>query len=224
MTYILSLGGSLIHPKNGIDILFLKRFKEFIDKETKLGHCFFIVTGGGQVCRDYIEASKKFKVSIDNQDWLGISTTKVNATLLKTIFYSQAYPEIIEDPTKKKEIRHKIVLAGGFKPGWSTDYVAVSLAKTYQADSVINLTNIDYVYDKDPKLSGARKIKNIKWRDYRKIVGDKWNPGLNTPFDPIASKLAQLNDIKVVVLNGKKLKNLDKCLNDQEYQGTLISN
>lgn len=224
MTYILSLGGSLIHPKKGLDLVFLKKFKAFVDKEIKLGHRFFIVTGGGQIARNYIEAAKKFAVSLDNQDWLGISTTKVNATLLKTIFYSQAYPEIIEDPRKKIETRHKIVLAGGFKPGRSTDYVAVSLAKTYQADLVINLSNINYVYDKDPKLLGAKKIKNIQWKDYRKIVGDKWNPGLNTPFDPIASKLAQLNDIKVVVLNGKKLNNLDKCLNNQEYQGTLISN
>ncbi len=224
MTYVLSLGGSLIHPNKGIDLLFLRKFKKFIDSQVKLGHRFFIVSGGGQIARDYIEVSKKFKVKVDHQDWLGIAATRLNATLLKNIFYKDCFPEIIKDPRIKVESRQKIILAGGFKPGRSTDYVAVSLAKTHQADLVLNLTNVDYVYDKDPKLVDAKKIKTIKWNDYRKIVGDKWNPGLNTPFDPIASKLAQLNNIKVVVLNGKKFKNLSKCLNKQEYLGTLISN
>ncbi len=224
MTYVLSLGGSLIHPQNGIDNNFLNKFKVFIEKEIKFGHRFIIVAGGGQVARDYIISAKKFKVSLDNQDWLGISATRLNALLLKTIFYSHAYPEIIEDPRKSVDGKQKIILAGGFKPGRSTDYVAVSLAKTYQADMVINLSNIDYVYDKDPKLKGAKRINIIKWSDYRKIVGYKWNPGLNTPFDPIASKLAQLNNIKVIVINGKKFKNLNKCLNNQKYIGTLISN
>jgi uridylate kinase len=224
MTYVLSLGGSLIHPPSGIDVKFLQKFKLFIDKEIKLGHRFFIVTGGGQLCRDYNIAAEKFKVSIENKDYLGIATTRVNASLLKSIFHSQAYPEIIEDPRKQRDIRQKIILAGGFKPGNSTDYIAVSLAKTYRADLVINLTNVDYVYDKDPKFTDAKKIEKIKWLEYRKIIGDKWNSGLHTPFDPIASKLAQLNNIKVIILNGRKFKNLDNCLNDQNYQGTLISN
>lgn len=224
MTYVLSLGGSLIYPQSGLDHLFLKKFKAFIDKETKLGHRFFIVTGGGKIARDYINVSRKFKVSLDNQDWLGIASTRLNALLLQNIFSSRAYPDIILDPTKKLDIRNKLIFAGGFKPGRSTDYVAVSLAKTYKADLVINLSNVDYVYDKDPKLANAKKIKTITWKNYRKIVGDKWDPGSNTPFDPIASKLAQINNIKVVVLNGKKLNNLDKCLNNKEYIGTLISN
>ena len=60
--------------------------------------------------------------------------------------------------------------------------------KNLNVKTIINMSNIDYVYDKDPKKNkDAKKIKNIFWRRYRKISGNKWEAGLNKPFDPIAA-------------------------------------
>ena len=51
------------------------------------------------------------------------------------------------------------MVAGGWMPGRSTDDDAVRLAKIYGAEMVINLSNIDYVYDKDPnKYKDAKKL------------------------------------------------------------------
>ncbi len=222
MLYILSVGGSLIYPSEGIDVKFINSFGQYINQEINKNKRFILVSGGGQPARDYIKAAKKLKINSEDQDYLGISSTRQNALLLKTFFKKRAYSEVITKPNQKSNFSEKIALAGGWRPGRSTDYVAVTLAKTYGADVVVNLSNIDYVYDKDPKIKGAKKIKNMTWSEFRKIVGNKWSPGINAPFDPVAARLAQNYGLRVVVLNGKKINNLEKCLNNQEFIGTTI--
>lgn len=222
MLHILSVGGSLIYPPEGIDTKFINSFGVYINKEINKDKKFILVSGGGQSARDYIKAAKKLKVDREDQDNIGIASTRQNALLLKAYFKRRAYNEVITSPNIKINFSQKIALAGGWRPGRSTDYVAVSLAKTYGVNTVINLSNIDYVYDKDPKIKGAKKIKKMTWPEFRKIVGNKWSPGINAPFDPVAARLAQNYGISVIVLNGKRINNLEKCLNNQEFVGTTI--
>ena len=73
------------------------------------------------------------------------------------------------------------------------------------------------------KYPDAKIIKNISWQDFRKIVGNKWDPGLNMPFDPVASKAAQKQKMKVIIANGKNLKNLEKILSNKGFVGTVIN-
>lgn len=115
------------------------------------------------------------------------------------------------------------MIAAGWRPGFSTDYDAVVLGKYFEAKQIVNLSNIDYVCDKDPrKFPDAKVIKDISWKEFRKIVGDKWDPGLSAPFDPIASKLADEAGIEVAILNGRKLKNLENYFDDKKFKGTVI--
>jgi len=224
MTYIISLGGSLIVPDENIDWRYLKKFRELVLAQIKNGHTFFIITGGGWTCRHYQSAaSEVIKITDEDLDWLGIHSTRLNAHLLRTIFFDVAHPEIITNPHRKIKFREPVVVAAGWKPGWSTDYDAVMLAKQYRADTIINLSNINYACDKDPKKhADAKIIKKINWPDFRKIVGYKWKPGLSMPFDPIASGLAEKLKLKVIIMNGKKLGNLEQCLNGGKFQGTVI--
>jgi len=130
---------------------------------------------------------------------------------------------VILDPAEPINERAKLLIAGGYKPGRSTDYAAVLLAERIGAKSVINLSNIDYVYDCDPKkYPDAKKIKEISWPNFRKLVGDKWLPGMNAPFDPIASKEAQAAGLSTVIINGHKLEELKKYMDGQKFRGTLI--
>jgi uridylate kinase len=140
-----------------------------------------------------------------------------------TIFRKYAYFRIIKNPKEKISFKEKILIAAGWKPGFSTDYDAVLLAKTYGSDTIINLTNVDYVYDKDPnKFKFAKPFKEISWKDYLKLIEQKWIPGMSAPFDPIASKLAQKFKFKVIILNGRKLKNLENYLENKNFTGTII--
>lgn len=224
-SFVLSVGGSLVAPAAGLDVEFLKKFRTFISRRIKAGERFFLVVGGGTTARAYQRAAQKaIHLSQADGDWLGISATRLNAQLVKTVFGPLAHPEIIIDPRKKVKASRPVVVAAGYKPGWSTDYVAVIIAKNHDVKTVINLSNIDYAYDKDPrKYKDAKKLERVNWQDFRRIVGYKWQPGLNAPFDPIASREAAKGKIKVAILNGKNLKNLKTFMDGQPFQGTLIS-
>jgi len=222
--YVISLGGSLVVP-NEINIKFLSLFKNIIEKKIKENKKFIIIVGGGKTARNYQNAAKALtKVSNEDLDWLGIHATRINAHLLLTIFRKYAHFRIIKNPKEKINFKEKILVAAGWKPGFSTDYDAVLLAKTYGSDTIINLTNVGYVYDKDPnKFKSAKPFKEISWKDYLKLIEQKWIPGMSAPFDPIASKLAQKFKFKVVILNGKKIKNLKNYLENKKFTGTVIN-
>lgn len=227
---VLSLGGSLIAPKAGIDWKFLKKFRELIVQEIKSGQRFAIIAGGGQTARAYQQAADKVvKLTRDDSDWMGVHATRLNAHLIKTIFRQYAHPRINKNPRTKADLREhfkrneKIMVAAGWRPGWSTDFVATILAERLGAKTVINLSNIKYVCDKDPnKFSKAKKISSISWPDFRKIVGNKWGPGLNAPFDPIASRQAEALGLKVIICDGKDILNLAQVFKGKKFTGTIV--
>lgn len=224
---VIKLGGSLIVPNGGLDIPYLKKFYTFIRKQVaEKNRRFFILIGGGELSRHYRDAGAEITghaLPIEDLDWLGIHVTRLNAHLFRTIFRDMAYPRII----KKYEFIQKpdkpIVLAAGWKPGWSTDYDAVVLAQDYNIKSVIKMSNTDYVYNKDPnKNKNAKPLKNISWKDYKAMVGNKWIPGKHAPFDPIAAGLASDLGVKVFYVNGKDISNVEKVMNRKEFVGTVI--
>ncbi len=218
-TIVLSLGGSIIVP-DAVDVEFLKGFKELILKHSDTR--FVIVCGGGMTARKYQGAAKDLSASQDNLDWIGVKATWLNAMLVKSIF-EEAYEEMIVDPTAKLDTDARIIVGGGWKPGWSTDTDAVHLAKQLGAHALVNLSNIEYAYTADPKKDpNAKKLEKATWAEFRAIVGDEWTPGANFPFDPIASKLAEEIKLKVIIAKGTDLENLDNILSDKEFKGTVI--
>ena len=221
-TIVLSLGGSIIVP-NKPDPIFLKQFKDFIEKNIE-SYRFVIVCGGGKTCTYYNNALKQIcEVDELTLDRLGIMTTKLNAVLVKSMFGDLCYSSVVSDPCLEFETGKNIIICSGWKPGNSTDYIAVKLAEKFDVKRIFNLSNIDYVYDKDPnKHRNAKKINTIKWHEYRKLISSEWIPRLNTPFDPIASKQAEKLNLEVVIVNGTKLQNLENCINNKQFQGTII--
>lgn len=223
---IISLGGSLVVPNGGIDTEFLSQFNQFIRNKIARKWRFFIVVGGGATARHYIEGAKNIVGNITDWDldYLGIHATRLNAHVVRTIFQDVAHPRIITNYEKKIEtITQPVVVAAGWKPGFSTDYDAVVLARDYGGDTVINLSNIKCVYDKDPNRSkDAKPLKSMSWNEFEILVGDKWIPGSNLPFDPKATKLAKKLNLRVFVL-GNDLENLDQVLQEKPFIGTLIS-
>ncbi len=221
---VISLGGSIIIPEK-IDIGFLKEFRklilQYIDK-----YQFIISTGGGYIAREYATAAVQIaKVEQEDKDWLGIHCTRLNAHLIRTIFKEHAYAKVIKDPTKKIRTTKPIVVAAGYKPGSSSDYDAVLLAKLFKTKKILNLTNIDYVYNKDPsKYTFAKPLKELTWKQYRKIIPPDFEYGMHTPFDPVASKTAEKLNMKVIIINGQKLMQIKKYLDKKEFIGSVIKN
>jgi len=220
---VLSLGGSLIVPQE-VQGEFLAGFQERI--ESHLSELQFVIfAGGGNTARLYQNGLRQaVPETVDaGLDWIGIHASRLNAQLLKLLFADHAAEEIIEDPTLQVELNTPVRIGAGWKPGWSTDYDAVAFAAGHGIERVVNLSNITYAYDKDPKqFDDAQPITETTWAEFRKIVGDEWKPGLNMPFDPIASKLAQEKGIEVVIADGTNLDNLELILKGEAFEGTRI--
>lgn len=222
---VVSVGGSLIVP-DGIDAVFLTRFRELILEKVQAGYSFYIITGGGKTARKYQDAAYAAHGDISNEDadWLGIHSTRLNAHLFRTIFAELARPKIIKNPTRSFIAKNAVIIGAGWKPGNSTDYCAVMAAKKLGAKKIVNLSNIDYVYDTDPKKNpDAKKIERIGWGEFRRLIPDKWDPGLSSPFDPVAAKEAQSANLEVAIINGEKLEEFDNYISGKPFVGTVIS-
>ncbi len=224
---VISVGGSLIVPNGGIDSDFLSGLNKFIREQLAINkhRQFFLITGGGKTTRHYQEAARNVigKELTDNDlDWLGIHATRLNAHLVRTIFRDIAHSHLIDDYDYIRKANEPVVIGSGWKPGWSTDYDAVLVCEDYGAKEIINLSNLEKVYNKDPrKFKDAKPLDKISWPNFRKLVGDKWTPGLNAPFDPIASKKAEELGVRVAFL-GKDFKNLKNYLEGKKFIGTII--
>ena len=223
-TIIISLGGSLIIPEE-LDINFLKEFKALILSQVAQGKKFVIITGGGKICRKYQNAAKELaNPSAPDLDWIGIASLKLNAELLRVVFREYAEEKVISNLSTSFPFEKPVVIGSAYEPGQSTDWDAVLGAKNLGAKKIINLSNTDYVYDSDPKTNpSAQKIEQISWTDYRALIPKEWNPGLSSPFDPIASKMAEEEGLEVIIMNGKPIENLANYLNGEKFLGTLIS-
>lgn len=220
---IISLGGAIINPDQ-VDVPFLKIFvstiKEYVDK----GYKFVIITGGGKLCRNYNDTANSLaNPSKDDLDWLGIATTRLNAELVRIAFGNYAHDTIIMDPDNIPSTDKPILIGGGWKPGNSSDLAAVYCAFGVNAKKILNLSNIDFAYNKDPKkFPDATPIRNSTWVDFRALLPKEWEPGLSSPFDPIAAEKAESMNLEVVIMNGRNIENLKNYLDDKEFVGTVI--
>ena len=225
-TKILSVGGSIVAPDKP-DTAFLTDFvamtKDWLNADEK--RRLILVVGGGAPARVYQNACREVNASADNTacDWIGIMATRLNAELVKAIYGDLCRERVVTDPTAANEFTGRVLLAAGWKPGFSTDNDAVLLAEKFGADTVVNLSNIEKVYTDDPRKNpDAKPIDSISWADFRKMVGDSWEPGKNCPFDPIASKKASEMALRVVCAGGKNIANIRAILDGKNFVGTLI--
>ncbi|MEO6536114.1 MAG: UMP kinase [Candidatus Paceibacterota bacterium] len=222
---VVSVGGSLIVP-DGVDSEFLTSFRATILDHVTRGFSFYIVVGGGKTARNYQQAGEQVAGDLDKEDldWLGIHSTRLNAHLLRTLFKDVAQDKIVKNPTRGLRGNDAVIIGAGWKPGWSTDYCAVLAAKKLGAKKLVNLSNIDYVYTADPRKDPtAQKIEKIGWADFRELIPKEWDPGLSSPFDPVAAKEAEHLHLEVAIINGKKLHEFDNYVDGKDFVGTIIS-
>ena len=228
-TKILSVGGSIVAPEFP-DVDFVKRFVEMVRAylAAHAGDRLILVIGGGGPARIYQKAFRDVTATAadagtDAADWIGIMATRLNAQFVKACFGDLCKEAVVTDPTAASAFTGSVLVAAGWKPGFSTDNDAVLLAEKFGADTVVNLSNIEKVYTDDPRKNpDAKPLDTISWSDFRAMVGDEWVPGKNCPFDPIASKKAQELGLVVICAGGKNIENTRAVLEGGAYIGTTI--
>ncbi len=212
MKVVISLGGSVIVPDK-VDEKFLKEFSKLIKKSP---HRFRIVCGGGKTARIYTNTS----LSARERDLLGIEITKVNAKLVS--FYIPG-SKFVENPLDAGKEKGKVILTAGWKPGVNTDYDSALVCKTFKPDLLINISNVDGVYDKDPRrYKNAKLIKKMSYDDFLYLASKvKRKPGMNFIFDPKAMALLKKLKVKCIFV-GKSISNLKNVLNGRKFKGTIV--
>ncbi len=226
MTKVLSLGGSIVAP-DVPDVAFIRDFAALARRwlGADPARRLIVVVGGGGPARSWQKAYREAVAITDPeaQDWIGIMATRLNAALVRSLFLDLCPHDVVIDPESVAVFGGRVLVASGWKPGFSTDFDAVVLAERFQADVVINLSNIAKVHTADPRVDPAAKpMDSISWKDFRAMVGDEWTPGKNVPFDPVASRRAEELGLRVICAAGKDLANLEAILEGRPFVGTTI--
>jgi uridylate kinase len=222
----LSLGGSIVAPDK-VDTDFLRGFFALVGEH--LGafpqRRIILVVGGGSPAREYQKAYREIAVEPDNeaQDWIGVAATRLNAELVRAAAGRLCLDPVVIDPSAEISFTGRILVAAGWKPGFSSDNDAVILAKRFGGKTVVNLSNIAKVYTADPKKDPqAQPIDAISWTDFKKLVGSEWTPGKNVPFDPVATAQAAELGLTVICASGRDIANLSNILEGKSFTGTVI--
>ncbi len=210
MKIVISVGGSVLYDKK-FNVKLAKDLKKVLNK---FNNDYKIVAGGGTLARDLIS---QFKFDEESLHTIGIMATKINAFALSRIL---GYKFVDVHPKRIGKIKENTV-SGGYKPGWSTDVDAAIIANYWNADALLNLTNVDHMYTKDPKLKGAKPIDFIDFESVFEILGEEFDPGMHYPIDPRAVKILMRKKIPIYIFKG--IKNLEKILAGKEFVGTIIN-
>jgi uridylate kinase len=198
---VIKLSGSLFSENAAKTSLqkYATMFKS-ISRKTQL----VVVAGGGQIARHYINVARSFGVDEASLDELGIEVSRLNAQLLVYALGKQAHPHI---PKNLKEVVEavdtgKIVVTGGLHPGQSTNATSVQIAEKINASMFVNATDVDGVYDADPKThKNAKLLKTVKLRNLRSmLVHESTMAGAYDLMDIVALKVIERSRIPTRVI------------------------
>ena len=228
---LLKLSGESLagNKEHGIDfervLEICQDIKEAYDLGTEIG----IVVGGGNFWRG---RSNK-QMDRCTSDYIGMLGTTMNALALGDAFKQIGVEvrvqtgvemrQIAEYYIKDRAIKHlnnkRIVIfgCGTGSPFFSTDTGAALRANEIGADALLKATNVDYIYDKDPrKYEDAKKIEHLS---YLEVLNDK---EINV-MDSTATTLCMDNEIPIIVFNINKKGNLKKLIEGKKI-GTIVNN
>ena len=219
----LSLGGSIINPGQ-IDVAFLEQFSNVL-KNLVSKYKFMIVCGGGKVAREYIKALPP-GLTEGERDYMGIAATWLNAKLLSFYFKglcAPILPQTVDELIQQLE-HNDVGLSGGFLPAVKTDEDAAIVADLFGSPILINITNVDGIYNKDPSLHpDAEKFSNLTYKEFYEIINPlSLDAGSNAPFTLIAAKICERTNMRIIICP-KDIKKIEEAINGKNA-GTTIQN
>ena len=220
-TFLIKLSGEAMAGKNGSGLDF-----EYIEKIClKIKECHDLGVGIGIVCGggNFLRGRDAHVMNRITADYTGMLATIMNSLVLKDTFTRLGVPvynqtglsvRTIDDIDAEKALQAindgKIVIFGGGtgQPLFSTDTGAALRAVDINANVIVKLTNVDGVYDKDPrKYNDAVKYNKVSFDE----VLDK-KLGI---MDLEAIEMCKEKNIDIVVTD----INNDDCLIDVYYNG-----
>ncbi len=215
MKLVIKIGGSLAFNDFGPNRNYLKRLIPVL-KDIDRKHHLIVCIGGGQFIRKYLKNIRNFILTDKEMEWLFVELLRTNVSLFSFLLDKKPIFDI-----KKVNARSEGII-GGISPGRSTDSNAALCAEKIRADLFIKATDVDGIYNKDPKKDkNAKKIDNIGFKDLKKFK-QEGKPCSYGILDRLAMNVVARSRIKTIILNGKNPKNILRAVNGKKI-GTLVS-
>lgn len=216
-TVVISIGGSVLFKGSA----YIKSLASLIEEVAK-SRRIAITVGGGKIAREYISLARELGYDETTLDEFGIGVTRLNAKLFAHAIpqASPSVPETIE--TAYQFFRAGwIVVMGGTTPGHTTDAVAAMLAEKLRAERLVNVTNVDGLYDRDPRLyKDARKIERASYEELIRILSvSEQSAGQNNAFDLLGAKILKRAGIKLLIVSGENLEVLREAIEGKDAGG-----
>ena len=227
---LLKLSGEALAGSKGTGIDFEKVLDVCaeIKEITDLGVEVAIVVGGGNFWR----GRSNQQMDRCTSDYIGMLGTTMNALAIGDAFKQLGVQvrvqtgvemrQIAEYYIKDRAVKHlnckRVVVfgCGTGSPFFSTDTAAALRANEIEADALLKATNVDAIYDKDPKkYPDAKKIEKTT---YLEVLNKKLNV-----MDTTATSLCMDNDLPIIVFDINKKGNLKKVIEGKKI-GTIVTN
>lgn len=208
---VIKLSGSVFNFKTTS-----KSLKEYaqvlLDIQTKVQPV--VVSGGGIIARHYVNLARSLGSDESSLDEMGIEISRLNAMLLSAALGDYVYPVI---PSNLEEISiacqsGKIIISGGLHPGQSTNATAALICEKIKADRFLNATDVDGIYDSDPKKNKkAKMFKEITIKKCLDLLNNESTQAGNYELmDIVAMKVIERSKIPTYVIKSdpKIIRNL----------------
>ncbi len=225
---LLKLSGEVLagEKKSGIDFDTVQIISKSIKKVVDMGVQVAIVVGGGNFWRGRSSGD----MDRTRADHMGMLATTINCLGLAdgleqlgvTVRVQTAIEmrQIAEPYIRSKAVRHlekgRVVIfgCGTGNPFFSTDTGAALRAVEIDADIIFKATNVDGVYDSDPKVNpNAVKYDNLSFMDVL-------NRGLHV-MDSTAASLCMDNELPILVFNLNDPENIVRAVTG-DNSGTIV--
>ena len=214
MKFVVKVGGSILFPENGPNKNYIKKLLPVL-KKIKQKNQLILSIGAGKYFRKYVYNIKEL-LQNDEPEWIFIELLKSNIKLFS--FLTKLKPIYSLDEVSKTTSG----IISGIKPKRSTDANASYCAKKIKSDLFIKMTDVNGIYNKDPKkFLDAHLLKKIKFSELGNF-SIKSSPGNYGILDETAIELITKNKIKTIVMNAKNPKKLFDVIKGKQT-GTLIS-
>lgn len=220
---MIKLGGFAF--TSGMDERLIREYGKMLNDVHGRGHRLAVVTGGGRQARSYIEAARRLGGTEAVCDQIGILVSKINALTLISCVGDAASPTVPKTLWEAVYIFQsgRIAISGGLSPAQSTNAVAALIAEAVRADVLIHLTDVDGVYDKDPKrFPDAKKMDRISIGELRSLISPTGiQAGGYILMDPTALGVIERSKLKVRVASGLDPWNVERIIGGEDV-GTSI--
>jgi uridylate kinase len=222
---VLSIGGSVLLRGEG-DREYLDALADLLVRAAR-ERPIVVTTGGGRTAREYIRLGRELHLTEVELDELGIDVTRLHARLLAGRL---GPPTPAHPPASVREaveaLRHgSPVVLGGTEPGHTTDGVAALLAVRLRAPRVVNATDVDGVYDRDPRQHpDARRIERLSWAEFRTMVqaATSGQAGQQFLFDRLGAEQLARASVPLWIVNGRDLANLEAAVLGRPFSGSRV--